>query len=61
MHKDVGLARRLAEQAGVPVPIMEETLNTYAEAAREGWGGEDFSAVAHVIEKRVGRKLFGKK
>ena len=30
---------------------------TYAEAVENGWGKEDFSAVTHVIEKRIGRKL----
>ena len=60
MLKDLNLARSLADQAEVPVPIMEETRVTYQQAADDGWGGEDFSAVSRVIEKRVGRKLFGK-
>lgn len=60
MLKDLGLAHALAQRADVPVPIMEETLRTYREAAENGWGGEDFSAVSRVIEKRIGKKLFGK-
>jgi 3-hydroxyisobutyrate dehydrogenase len=57
MLKDVGLALELAKNAKVPTPILEETKRTYAEAIENGWGKEDFSAVTHVIEKRIGRKL----
>jgi len=57
MLKDVGLALELAKAAKVPAPILEETKRTYAEAVENGWGKEDFSAVTHVIEKRIGRKL----
>src|SRR5207302_468501 len=47
----------LARAAKVPTPILEETKRTYEEAIADGWGKEDFSAVTHVIEKRIGRKL----
>jgi len=57
MLKDVGLALELAKAAKVPTPILEETKRTYAEAVEKGWGKEDFSAVTHVIEQRIGRKL----
>ena len=57
MLKDAGLALDLARAAKVPTPILEETHRTYAEAIQNGWGKEDFSAVTHVIEKRIGRKL----
>lgn len=57
MHKDVTLAMNLARASDTPVPIMEETLNTYAAGLEGGWRGEDFSAVTHVIEKRIGRTL----
>src|SRR5215510_13627371 len=57
MLKDVGLALDLARAAKVPAPILEETKKTYGEAVANGWGKEDFSAVTHVIEKRIGRKL----
>ena len=30
---------------------------TYDEAVDSGWGREDFSAVTHVVEKRIGRRL----
>jgi 3-hydroxyisobutyrate dehydrogenase-like beta-hydroxyacid dehydrogenase len=57
MRKDVGLALALAHASKVPAPILEETKRTYDEAVDAGWGKEDFSAVTHVIEKRIGRKL----
>jgi 3-hydroxyisobutyrate dehydrogenase-like beta-hydroxyacid dehydrogenase len=60
MNKDVGLANQLADQVGVPVPIWKETQATYKEAMENGWGKEDFSAVTHVIEKRIGQKISGK-
>jgi len=57
MRKDAGLALALANACQVPTPILEETKRTYDEAVDSGWGKEDFSAVTHVIEKRIGRKL----
>jgi 3-hydroxyisobutyrate dehydrogenase len=59
MLKDTSLALNLIDQAKVPTPIMNETRATYEEAQRAGWGQEDFSAVSRVMEKRLGRKLFG--
>ncbi len=35
----------------------EEAARTYQEAVAAGWGREDFSAVTHVIERRIGRRL----
>lgn len=60
MSKDIGLALQLAEKLGVPTPIMEETRRTFQEGLDSGWGQEDFSAVTHVIEKRIGRIISGK-
>jgi 3-hydroxyisobutyrate dehydrogenase-like beta-hydroxyacid dehydrogenase len=57
MRKDAGLALDLARASKVPAPILEEAKRTYDEAVEAGWGKEDFSAVTHVIEKRIGRKL----
>ena len=58
MLKDTSLALKLIDQDELPTPIMNETRSTYDEAARAGWGNEDFSAVSRVLEKRLGRKLF---
>ena len=57
MLKDVGLALALARSAKVPTPILEETQRTFGDAVAGGWGKEDFSAVTHVIEKRIGRRV----
>ena len=57
MHKDVKLALNLARSAGVPTPLLEETKRSYDEAVDSGWAKEDFSAVTHVVEKRIGRRL----
>jgi 3-hydroxyisobutyrate dehydrogenase-like beta-hydroxyacid dehydrogenase len=57
MLKDVGLALALARSVKVPTPILEETQRTYGEAVAGGWGKEDFSAVTHVIEKKIGRRI----
>lgn len=57
MLKDALLALALARDAKVPAPMLEECARTYEEAVRRGWGREDFSAVTHVIEERIGRPI----
>jgi len=57
MNKDVTLATQMADASLPHMPILRETLAAYAEAIRQGWGAEDFSAVTHVIEKRFNRKI----
>jgi 3-hydroxyisobutyrate dehydrogenase-like beta-hydroxyacid dehydrogenase len=57
MRKDAILALEQARALGVSTPILEEAKRTYDEAVDGGWAKEDFSAVTHVIEKRIGRKL----
>lgn len=59
MFKDTDLALKMIDKANIPTPIMKETKNTYEEALQAGWEEQDFSAVSHVIEKRIGKKLFG--
>ncbi|MGH7335129.1 MAG: NAD(P)-dependent oxidoreductase [Candidatus Rokuibacteriota bacterium] len=60
MRKDATLALEHAQRLQVPTPLLEETRRTYEEALADGWGTQDFSAVTHVIEKRIGRPLSGK-
>lgn len=57
MLKDARLALELARRVKVPAPLLEEAARTYEEAVAAGWGREDFSAVTHVIERRIGRRL----
>ena len=57
MRKDVGLALDQARAAKVPAPFLEETKRAYDAAVEGGWGREDFSAVTHVIERKIGKKI----
>jgi 3-hydroxyisobutyrate dehydrogenase-like beta-hydroxyacid dehydrogenase len=57
MRKDAGLALDLASTVKVPAPLLEETKRAYDEAVAGGWGRDDFSAVTHVVERRIGRPL----
>ena len=60
MLKDVTLATEMAGELLSKLPILRETLAAYANGKRRGSGGEDFSAVTHVVEDRVGRRLFAR-
>ena len=57
VRKDVGLALDQARGAKVPAPFLEETKRAYDAAVEGGWGREDFSAVTHVIEQKIGRPI----
>lgn len=50
MHKDMRLALQLAESLQLPLPVAAAACRLYAEAIRQGRGGEDFSAVAKVCQ-----------
>jgi len=58
MLKDVTLATEMAGELLGKLPILRETLLAYAEGQRRGAGPEDFSAVTHVMEARLSRRLF---
>ena len=55
MKKDVGLAHDLAKATGFHAPILEQVMARYMEASEAGWDAEDFSAVAHLYERALGR------
>jgi 3-hydroxyisobutyrate dehydrogenase-like beta-hydroxyacid dehydrogenase len=59
MLKDVTLATEMAGALLAHLPILRETLGAYREGQRRGSGGEDFSAVTHALEDRLGHSLFG--
>lgn len=44
MFKDLHLALRLADQAGVRIPATEVIADTLFEGLKQGWGDLDFSA-----------------
>jgi 3-hydroxyisobutyrate dehydrogenase-like beta-hydroxyacid dehydrogenase len=54
MLKDVTLAADMAGDLLAHLPILRETLGAYRAGQRRGSGGEDFSAVTHVLEDRLG-------
>jgi 3-hydroxyisobutyrate dehydrogenase len=58
MQKDVALAAEMAGDLLAALPILRETLAAYTEGKARGWGQEDFSAVTHLVEARLGRRLF---
>jgi 3-hydroxyisobutyrate dehydrogenase-like beta-hydroxyacid dehydrogenase len=59
MQKDVALAASMAGDALLAhLPILRETLAAFTEGKQRGFGQEDFSAVTHVVETRVGHRLF---
>ena len=57
MQKDVTLASRMAGDLLDRLPILAETLRAFTEGQAQGWGREDFSAVTHVVEERMGRRV----
>jgi 3-hydroxyisobutyrate dehydrogenase-like beta-hydroxyacid dehydrogenase len=56
MLKDVTLAAQMAGDSLPHLRILREALTAFGEA-RKRWGAEDFSAVTHVIEERLGTKI----
>jgi 3-hydroxyisobutyrate dehydrogenase-like beta-hydroxyacid dehydrogenase len=54
MHKDVTLATQMAGDLLSHLPILRETLATFAAAKAQGLGAEDFSGVTHLVEARLG-------
>jgi 3-hydroxyisobutyrate dehydrogenase-like beta-hydroxyacid dehydrogenase len=57
MAKDVTLASEMAGSLLANLPILRQTLAAYREGQHRGSGPEDFSAVTHVLEDRLGVKL----
>ena len=55
--KDAGLAQALAHDADVGTPLLDQVLSVFKEGQEAGLGDSDFSAVAQVYEKMVGRRL----
>jgi 3-hydroxyisobutyrate dehydrogenase-like beta-hydroxyacid dehydrogenase len=56
MLKDVTLAAQMAGESLPHLRILREALSAFGEAGKQ-WGGEDFSAVTHVIEERMSTRI----
>src|SRR5688572_12932801 len=56
MLKDVTLAAQMAGDSLPHLRILREALAAFGEA-RKQWGAEDFSAVTHVVEERLGTRI----
>ena len=52
--KDAALARDLAREACLALPILEAAADAFAAAMEAGWGEEEFTAVSRLIETRAG-------
>jgi 3-hydroxyisobutyrate dehydrogenase-like beta-hydroxyacid dehydrogenase len=56
--KDIELANRMAASLGAELPLLGETARAYAEAKAAGLSGHEYTEVARIIERRIGRALF---
>ena len=52
--KDAALARDLARQALLGLPILEAAADAFSAAMEAGWAEEEFTAVSRIIERRAG-------
>ena len=52
--KDAALARDLARQASLGLPILEASADAFSAAMEAGWAEEEFTAVSRIIERRAG-------
>jgi 3-hydroxyisobutyrate dehydrogenase-like beta-hydroxyacid dehydrogenase len=53
-HKDIGLARRLAQDVGVPTRICDLVFNEVAEAMNRGWAERDSQSFLLLQQERAG-------
>ena len=57
--KDSALARDIAREASLELPVLEATANAFAVAMEAGLAEEEFTAVSRVIERRKTRDRSG--
>jgi 3-hydroxyisobutyrate dehydrogenase-like beta-hydroxyacid dehydrogenase len=57
--KDIGLACALADEQGVPAPLLRETAQVLQDAMQMGLGERDFATLARAIERRAGVSFTG--
>jgi 3-hydroxyisobutyrate dehydrogenase len=51
LHKDLGIVRRIAEQAGTNRSVIERSLADYAELMSQGHGDDDISGLIRLKRK----------
>lgn len=51
LHKDLGIVRRIAEQAGTNRNVIERSLADYAELMSQGYGDDDISGLIRLKRK----------
>jgi 3-hydroxyisobutyrate dehydrogenase len=51
LHKDLGIVRGIAEQAGIDSRLIKESLADYAELMSQGYGDDDISALIRLKRK----------
>ncbi len=52
LHKDLGIVREIAEEAGTDRGVIERSLADFAELMSQGYGDEDISALIRLKRKR---------
>ena len=57
--KDIGLACALADEQGVPAPLLRETAQVLQDAMQMGLGESDFAMLARAVERRAGVSFTG--
>jgi 3-hydroxyisobutyrate dehydrogenase len=51
LHKDLGIVRGIAEQAGTDTRLIKQSLADYAELMSQGYGDDDISALIRLKRK----------
>ncbi|WP_109124719.1 NAD(P)-dependent oxidoreductase [Dyella sp. C11] len=51
LHKDLGIVRRIAEDAGTSRNVIERSLADYAELMSQGYGDDDISGLIRLKRK----------
>lgn len=51
-HKDLLICRQMADELGISLPLLQQTLADYARLMSEGHGGEDISALYRLKHAR---------
>lgn len=53
MHKDIGLTKKLCEEAGLSFAGVDLTVSRYEKVLQNGWGKEDFSCTYKLFDEEA--------